>query len=500
MGKHAAHFAVICAMVHSLAATGAWPHHLSRSATNTGGTPVPRPAQQAAAAPRDFTLPNGLRVLIVPVDGVKSVAVQAIHPVGFVDDPKGVPQGAHLIEHLLCRGATASYKVNESMERLMSGGGARGAGIVNAETLADWTHYDFVLPAADLELALTVHAERLTSLRIDPAIIEQEGVPAGRELRSVESSPVAPVFKFAVMAAHQGWRFGIEDLRLVEGLEATKPEALQALYDSRYGTAGALIVIAGAVEIDATETLARRVLGASALRENGQHNHANPPIAPARPALNWADIPATRTMTWDSTVASVVLAFEPPANSAAAAALSLWCEVLLGRVATDAALAKVSRMTFGTNTMWPARRDGLPVFFSISVREGTDPAHAAEVLRERVLALAHEVSGGPKGEGGAGTLGIVRGGIEALAQPPDMVISLMKKQLEAGGVAPMGMNPEHLLLGNAALQIGFRASLIGPDAKDWAMRVSAAAKNLPAVVNETFRAERARAVVLTPKK
>jgi hypothetical protein len=178
--------------------------------------------------------------------------------------------------------------------------------------------------------------------------------------------------------------------------------------------------------------------------------------------------------------------------------LSLWCEVLLGQISTDPAIGEVSRMTFGSNTMWPAgagggMNGGMPIFFSVSVREGIDPARAGDVLRERVLALAPQAARG-------GSTAILRSGIEALSQPPDALIALMKQQLKAGGVAPVGMNPEHLMLGNATLQIGFRAMLTGPDPKAWATRVAQAARDLEPVVQHTFRAESAKVVILKPAR
>ncbi|MBL8758522.1 MAG: insulinase family protein [Phycisphaerae bacterium] len=437
-------------------------------------------APPARPAHRDVVLDNGLRVIIVPVPDQTHVAIQAIHPVGFLDDPKGLPQGAHLLEHLLCMGAAGDQPAGAAFARL------NASGLANAETLADFTHYDLVVPAADAEFALRAHADRLASLRIDEAIIAQEGPRAAGELAFLQGRPERPVFKFAVMAAHQSWRFGMTDARLMGGLDKTPADALRDLHARKYGPGDALVVMVGAIDPDAGEALARRVLGAipvpAAVRP------------PPPPAIDWAAMPHTHRVTWDSTASSVIVAWAPPTDPADRAAASIACELVFGALTSDPALREVAAMTFGTNTMWPAGppERGMPIFFCISLREGADADGAATLLKERVLALADRAFEGPM----AGALAAMPA---QFAQPPGAIVEMFAAQRRSGGAGRLGLDPKLLLIGNAALQIGMRARITGPDAAAWAKATAAAMPRVRETLRATLTPEAARVTVIVPR-
>ena len=116
-------------------------------------------SQDAASARQEAAgrhkLQNGVTLLLHRVPGVEQVAVEAFYEVGLVHEPAGMAQAAHLLEHLVCNAATASYKAGESMAWLNS------VGLANAETMPDWTHYDYMVPADKLERIFQIEAERL---------------------------------------------------------------------------------------------------------------------------------------------------------------------------------------------------------------------------------------------------------------------------------------------------------------------------------------------------
>src|SRR5687768_8479641 len=88
--------------------------------------PFGQPVQPVPAPDR---LENGVKVLMHPVPGVKQVAVEAFYDVGLIHEPEGMPQAAHLLEHLVCNAATTGYKAGESMKLLNQ------FGMANAETM-----------------------------------------------------------------------------------------------------------------------------------------------------------------------------------------------------------------------------------------------------------------------------------------------------------------------------------------------------------------------------
>lgn len=509
---------------------------LAGSATASMQPAAPATQQHAPAAPaaadssRRIELANGVRVILVPVPGVKHVAVETIYEVGFLHEPEGLAQSSHLLEHVLCKGATASWAAGESFELLAAGGtrGAgeamsRGKGLANAETLADFTHFDAVVPAGEkaegLELVLRVEAERLTSLRIEPAIVAQEGPRAASEVDAVSNAPQAPVFKFAVMAANQVWRFRSEEVRIARGLEDMDVAGLRALFAEHYVPKKLTVVIVGAMGdggVAGAEALVRKHLGAIQVAAPAEAAEAAAKRAPIE-AIEWDALPASADATWDCPVNAAVVSWGLPQglipagagvdqadkageadNAALGAAMSFWMEATYAKLAADADLLKVARSTFVSNSMWPvglgdARSAArLPVLASISIKDGIDADAAAAVLVGRME--AHLRAGPTEAE-----LAMIAGGADGFAMPPGELVAMFQRQLAMmgdGAAARLGANPEQMVLGNAALQIGMRTRLTGPDGAAWAKRVKAATKRL----GETGKlmAGKAKVVMLKP--
>src|SRR5437660_1797407 len=70
------------------------------------------PARRPSSEDR-IVLPNGMTVLLYPVEGADRVVVASSFHVGLMNEPKGMAQAAHLTEHLVCRCATKSYGPEE---------------------------------------------------------------------------------------------------------------------------------------------------------------------------------------------------------------------------------------------------------------------------------------------------------------------------------------------------------------------------------------------------
>ena len=141
------------------------------------------------------TLSNGLRVLVVP-DQVTPVVGVAVHvDVGFRSEPEGRTGFAHLFEHLMFQGSESLEKLAHFRHVQSSGG------VFNGSTHQDYTDYFEVLPAAALERALFLEADRLRAPKLtdgepaQPGRRGQGGDPAQRAepaLRRVPVDPAAP--------------------------------------------------------------------------------------------------------------------------------------------------------------------------------------------------------------------------------------------------------------------------------------------------------------------
>lgn len=112
-----------------------------------------------APAPITFTLENGLRVMLQPIEGRRFSAVAMTYHVGSADQPSGWTGLAHLTEHLMFAGTDVLNEVEVFMRLEAAGAVER-----NAETSPDRTIYYEVLPSAQLEWAFWIEAERLARM------------------------------------------------------------------------------------------------------------------------------------------------------------------------------------------------------------------------------------------------------------------------------------------------------------------------------------------------
>ena len=106
------------------------------------------------------TLSNGLRVLLAPDPNTPVVGVAVHDDVGFRSEPEGRTGFAHLFEHLMFQGSESLEKLEHFRHVQCSGG------VFNGSTHPDYTDYFEVLPAAALERALFLEADRMRAPKL----------------------------------------------------------------------------------------------------------------------------------------------------------------------------------------------------------------------------------------------------------------------------------------------------------------------------------------------
>ena len=117
------------------------------------------PPERPAPTPIRFTLDNGLRVVMVPVEGRRFAGLAVTYGVGSASVPSGWTGLAHLTEHLMFAGTDVLDEV-ETYLRLE----AAGAVERNGETGPDRTVFYEELPASELQWALYLEAERMARM------------------------------------------------------------------------------------------------------------------------------------------------------------------------------------------------------------------------------------------------------------------------------------------------------------------------------------------------
>lgn len=113
---------------------------------------------------KEFTLDNGLRVIVHEDPTVQIVAMNILYDVGSRDEQPDKTGFAHLFEHLMFGGSKNIPNYDAPLQRV--------GGENNAFTNTDITNYYLTLPSSNIETGFWLESDRMLSLSFDPAVLE----------------------------------------------------------------------------------------------------------------------------------------------------------------------------------------------------------------------------------------------------------------------------------------------------------------------------------------
>ncbi len=192
-----------------------------------------------------YKLANGLQILIGEDHSLPTVSYQVHFAAGSRYERPGLTGISHLFEHMMFKGTKEVGP--EEFSRIIQAHG----GTLNAFTTTDNTSYYENLPAAQLELAARLEADRLQNLQITQETLEteREVVRSERKLRAV-NTPFGLLIEQLFALAYEkhpyrwpviGWDHDLKNLTLVDCLE---------YYRLFYAPNNAVVVIVGDVSAE----------------------------------------------------------------------------------------------------------------------------------------------------------------------------------------------------------------------------------------------------------
>jgi zinc protease len=108
----------------------------------------------------EFTLPNGLRVVLSPDRAIPVVSVAVYYDVGSRNEKEGRTGFAHLFEHMMFQGSENVPKAAH-FQYIFNAGGT-----MNGTTSTERTNYFETLPSNYLPLAFWLESDRMRSLKV----------------------------------------------------------------------------------------------------------------------------------------------------------------------------------------------------------------------------------------------------------------------------------------------------------------------------------------------
>jgi len=210
----------------------------------------------AGSQPQEFTLDNGLQVVVIE-DNRAPVATQMLwYKVGAADEPAGLSGIAHYLEHLMFK-ATDNMAQGEFSAVVEAQGGRD-----NAFTSWDYTAYHQRVAADRLELMMEMEADRMANLRIDLSDwLPERDVILEERSQVLESRPERVFSEQMRAALFQNHRYGIPIIGWRHEMEILDDVAAKDFYDAHYGPNNAVLIVAGDVDAEEVREMAERHYG-----------------------------------------------------------------------------------------------------------------------------------------------------------------------------------------------------------------------------------------------
>src|SRR5437867_1765658 len=192
---------------------------------------------------QEFTMGNGLKVLLVEEHKAPVVTVQIWYMVGSRNEVMGRAGLSHMVDHMMFKG-TPKYGKGVFSKIIEKNGGND-----NAFTSQDYTAYFENLAADKLELTLEMEADRMKGLLRDEKEfqLEREVVKEERRMR-VEDVPMAYLVEQMYAQAFMVHPYHWPIIGWFNDLDAMTREDLKVYYEKYYVPNNATLVIVGDVK------------------------------------------------------------------------------------------------------------------------------------------------------------------------------------------------------------------------------------------------------------
>lgn len=236
----------------------------------------------------EFTLDNGLRVIVHEDPSVQIAVLNVLYDVGSRDEDPGKTGFAHLFEHLMFGGSKNIANYDEPLQKV--------GGENNAFTNTDITNYYLTVPAPNIETGFWLESDRMLSLSFDPQVLEvQQKVVVEEFKQRYLNQPYGDVWlklrPLAYLTHPYQWATIGKEIRHIEN--ATMDD-VKKFFFKYYVPANAILVVAGNVSADQVKRLSEKWFGPiSSPKVPGRRLPQEDPQVLKRTLEVEADVPAS---------------------------------------------------------------------------------------------------------------------------------------------------------------------------------------------------------------
>lgn len=204
---------------------------------------------------KEFTLENGLRVIVHEDPTVQIAVLNILYDVGSRDEDPNKTGFAHLFEHLMFGGSKNIPNFDEPLQKV--------GGENNAFTNTDITNYYLTVPAANIETGFWLESDRMLSLSFDPQVLEVQRKVVIEEFKQrYLNQPYGDVWlKLRPLTylkhPYQWATIGKE----ISHIENATMDDVRNFFFKHYAPDNAILVVAGNVTVDQVKKLSEKWFG-----------------------------------------------------------------------------------------------------------------------------------------------------------------------------------------------------------------------------------------------
>jgi predicted Zn-dependent peptidase len=186
-------------------------------------------------------LPNGVRLILVPMDGVDSIATSVMVAVGSRYETPEINGISHFLEHMVFKG-TEKFPTTDDVNSI-----ERAGGLQNAYTDIDITNYHNKVLADDWRLALEINRELAIAPKLEQKYVDMERDVILEEMKRYEDEPGAKVGEVFHSMMYPKTPLGMRIIGEPQSLRASDALTLRNYHDAWYKPPQIVVVLSGRI-------------------------------------------------------------------------------------------------------------------------------------------------------------------------------------------------------------------------------------------------------------
>ncbi len=213
---------------------------------------------------QEFTLENGLQVIVHEDKQVPVAVVNVLYKVGSKNENPDKTGFAHLFEHLMFGGSANIPSYDPPLQRV--------GGENNAFTSPDVTNYYVTLPADNIETAFWLESDRMMSLSFNPEVLDlQKKVVIEEFKQRYLNQPFGDLWLKLRPVVYEKHPYSWPTIgKDVSHIENATLEDVKHFFYQYYRPDNAVLVVAGNVDLDQVKKLSEKWFGDIPAGNNGK--------------------------------------------------------------------------------------------------------------------------------------------------------------------------------------------------------------------------------------